>query len=234
MTCESPLYSMHPYMLETLSKWSSKIQAVTPSALLPPGRNALFSKSSQRLKSAVQLIDETLTDQSKLLARTRIRRGKGVRVGSDSPQEEDDEKNEQTDEEMFDDTDFYQQLLRDVIDGRGNDIGEHDDWMVTQKQKKAKKTVDTKASKGRKVRQVSCSYGTIHFDDDPTDQIRNTRKDSELHGARASISNVARREGQRVDACVVRQEMRTMRTAEQDQYRVLAVPLCTNSTATIA
>lgn len=56
------------------------------------------------------------------------------------------------DVEVFDDTDFYQQLLRDVIDARGNGVGGGDDWMVVQKQKKAKKKVDTKASKGRKLR----------------------------------------------------------------------------------
>lgn len=57
------------------------------------------------------------------------------------------------DAEMFDDTDFYQQLLRDVIDSRGdNGGGTTNDWMILQKQKKAKKKVDTKASKGRKLR----------------------------------------------------------------------------------
>ena len=57
---------------------------------------------------------------------------------------------EKEDIELFDDTDFYQQLLRDVIDARGQNGG--DDWMTIQRQKKAKKNVDTKASKGRKLR----------------------------------------------------------------------------------
>jgi protein AATF/BFR2 len=98
----------------------------------------------------VQLVDEILqrADYDKLLARTRVKRGKGVRVGKDGEEREDD-----VDVEMFDDTDFYQQLLRDVIDARGNGSGGGtDDWMVIQKQKKAKKKVDTKASKGRKLR----------------------------------------------------------------------------------
>ena len=60
---------------------------------------------------------------------------------------------EDVDVEIFDDTDFYQQMLRDVIDarGRGNGLGGAEDWMAVQKQKKAKKKVDTKASKGRKL-----------------------------------------------------------------------------------
>lgn len=134
---------LHPHLVQTLSKWSSKIQAVAPSVLLPSNRNTFLTKNSQQLKSVVQLIDETLADHDKLLARTRIR--KNARIGDAT----DANGEVVNDEENFDDTDFYQQLLRDVIDARGNGA---DDWMAVQRQKKAKKTVDTKASKGRKVR----------------------------------------------------------------------------------
>jgi protein AATF/BFR2 len=143
--------SFHPHLIETLNKWSSKIQAVAPSVLLPSNRNA-FSKSSQGLKSASQLVDETLVDHDKVLQRTRIYRGKGSRIGADKGVEG-DEQEAQGDLEVFDDTDFYHQLLRDVIDTRGR--GGNEDWMEVQKQKKAKKHVDTKASKGRKLRWVN-------------------------------------------------------------------------------
>jgi protein AATF/BFR2 len=145
-------HAYHPHLVQTLSKWSSKIQAVAPSALLPSNRNAFSSRNSQNLKSAVQLIDETLLDHRKLLARTQIRRSKGVRLGETADQEEEEEG--RVDPDVFDDTDFYQQLLRDIIDSRGNGPG-NDDWMSVQKQKKAKKKVDTKASKGRKLRSVA-------------------------------------------------------------------------------
>ena len=56
---------------------------------------------------------------------------------------------------MFYDTDFYQQLLRSVIDAREGAGTGAADWMALQKQKKARKAVDTKASKGRKLRWVS-------------------------------------------------------------------------------
>lgn len=148
---------IHPHLIQTLTKWSSKIQAVAPSVLLPANRGAFSSKSgAQGLKSAVQLVDETLrgTDYDKLLARTRLYRGKGVRLGKVADEANEEEGTINTDVEVFDDTDFYQQLLRDVIDSRanGSGIGGADDWMVVQKQKKAKKRVDTKASKGRKLR----------------------------------------------------------------------------------
>jgi protein AATF/BFR2 len=101
-------------------------------------------------KSVVQFIDETLADYDKVLGRTRVRRGKGSggRINAVSGK---DGAGEETDAGLFDDTDFYQQLLRDVIDARGNRVGGGDDWMTSQKQKKAKQ-VDTKASKGRKLR----------------------------------------------------------------------------------
>ncbi|KAK7031375.1 sorting nexin-41 [Favolaschia claudopus] len=142
-------HAYHPHLMQTLSKWSAKIQAVAPAALLPSSRNTFTSRSSQNLKSAVQLIDETLVDHRKLLARSQVRRSKGARVGEVANEEENDE--DKVDADVFDDTDFYQQLLRDIIDSRGNGNGA-DDWMNVQKQKKAKKKVDTKASKGRKLR----------------------------------------------------------------------------------
>ncbi|KAK0467300.1 apoptosis-antagonizing transcription factor [Desarmillaria tabescens] len=139
-------HAYHRHALQILSKWSSKIQAVAPSVLLPSNRNA-FSKNSENSKTVVQLIDENLADGNKMLARTQIWRGRAERLGRvlDGQNEEEQEH----DPEIFDDTDLYQQLLRDVIDAEKNGA---DDWLVVQKQKKAKKKVDTKASKGRKIR----------------------------------------------------------------------------------
>ena len=135
-------------MVQTLSKWSSKIQAVAPSVLLSSNRGT-FSKGSQQLKSAVQLIDETLADHEKLLARTQISREKKGRIGV--PHEENADVLDAADPNIFDDTDFYQKMLRDIIDSRGDSNGGKD-WTISQRQKKAKKRVDTKASKGRKLR----------------------------------------------------------------------------------
>ncbi|KAG5220996.1 rRNA-processing protein [Salix suchowensis] len=113
-----------------------------------------FSKNRQNLKSVVQLIDETLTtDRNKLLARTQVRRSKGARLGTANTErqvpEQGEDDGETIDRELFDDNDFYQQLLRDIIDARGDNAAGADDWMSAQKQKKSKKKVDTKASKGR-------------------------------------------------------------------------------------
>jgi protein AATF/BFR2 len=96
----------------------------------------------------VQVIDETLVDHPQIVARTQVRRGKSSRIG-EAPQ---NPNGDEPDVEVFDDTDFYQQLLRDVIDSHGHGVEGVEDWIVTQKQQRVKKKVDTKASKGRKLR----------------------------------------------------------------------------------
>ncbi len=137
-------FSLHPWLVQTLAKWSAKIQAVAPSVLLPSTRNA-FSKNPQPIKPATQLVDEALLDHPRLLAKTRILRGKLKAENLDGKEE---------DPEVFDDTDFYQQMLRDVIESRGDGTSAAEDWIALQREKKAKKKVDTKASKGRKLRHV--------------------------------------------------------------------------------
>ncbi|KAK0188877.1 apoptosis-antagonizing transcription factor [Armillaria mellea] len=133
LSSDDSFQEYHQHTLQVLSKWSSKIQAVAPSVLLPSNRNT-FSKNSDNSKTVVQCSRGT-----------RIWRGKAERLGRVLENEEEQEH----DSEIFDDTDLYQQLLRDVIDAEKNGA---DDWLVVQKQKKAKKKVDTKASKGRKIR----------------------------------------------------------------------------------
>lgn len=84
-------------------------------------------------------IDHSLssTERERLLKRTRVRRGEGKVVGGGRglvPLEEkgDSEsaaipaggdKGKEIDEECFDDNDFYQQLLREVVESRMLDLG---------------------------------------------------------------------------------------------------------------
>jgi protein AATF/BFR2 len=136
--------------VQVLAKWSAKVQAVAPNVLLPANRgsfkNAFASKTAP--PNVIEVIADTLcTDSDKLLARTR------------SSRRADDEKDDDVakDAETFDDTDFYQQLLRDIIEARGaghNGEEAEPEWLRRQKASRAKrkKTVDVKASKGRKLR----------------------------------------------------------------------------------
>jgi hypothetical protein len=144
----------HAHLTRTLEKWSAKVAAVAPSALLPASRKrfSLMGSTKETVKSVGTQIDDMLQGEwPVLLSRTRLKRCSGLRVtteavGGDNEFEEN--------EEIFDDTDFYQQLLRDVIDSKGRSSGQSTDWSANQKQKKSKKVVDTRASKGRKLRFV--------------------------------------------------------------------------------
>lgn len=114
-----------------------------------------MGSTKEAVKSVGTQIEDMLQGEwPALLSRTRLQRCSGPRVtreveGGDNEIEED--------EEIFDDTDFYQQLLRDVIDSKGRGSGQLTDWTTSQKQKKSKKVVDTRASKGRKLRLVVLS-----------------------------------------------------------------------------
>nr|VWO94618.1 Zn(2)-C6 fungal-type domain-containing protein [Ganoderma boninense] len=146
----------HPWLVDTLSKWSAKVQAVAPSVLLPENRGSFMRNDKASQMGVVSLIDNVLrSDGARLLDRTRKRKDKHNRIGQGSPApiDEEAEGGEHVDVDVFDDTDYYQQLLRDVIAGRGGEAGEAQ-WLMQQRERKAnrKKTMDTKASKGRKLR----------------------------------------------------------------------------------
>ncbi|KAG9103650.1 rRNA-processing protein bfr2 [Ceratobasidium sp. 370] len=141
----------HPYCVRTLQKWSSKIAAVTPTL---SSRSKSF-RGGGTPRSAVELIEDALGESGangggKAVGRTRVRRSGGARIGTAAGGEAGGDGVE-GDAEVFDDLDFYQTLLRDVIDGRAGADGV-EDWTTRQRLKKAKKVVDTKASKGRKLR----------------------------------------------------------------------------------
>ncbi|KAG8732997.1 rRNA-processing protein bfr2 [Ceratobasidium sp. 428] len=145
----------HSSCVHTLQKWSSKIAAVTPTL---SSRSKSF-RGGGAPRSTVELVEDALGESGvkgggKSVGRTRVRRSGGARIGTSVDNDEGGEKGgdgAEGDAEVFDDLDFYQTLLRDVIDSRtGTDGAE--DWTTRQRLKKAKKVVDTKASKGRKLR----------------------------------------------------------------------------------
>ena len=144
----------HPWAVDTLSKWSAKVQAVAPNVLLPDNRGSFMRDGKRAQVGVVGLVDDLLrADGAKLLDRTRKRKDRQTRIGQ--VRSADEEGEDALDEELFDDTDYYQQLLRDVIAGRGGGEGQGEaQWQIEQRERKAKrkKTVDTKASKGRKLR----------------------------------------------------------------------------------
>ncbi|XP_042686229.1 protein AATF isoform X1 [Centrocercus urophasianus] len=127
-------------------------------------------------RSILTQIDHILMDKERLLRRTQTKRsvyrvlGKKEQDSHPAPEylpensevlpETDSNRHlKDIDEEIFDDDDFYHQLLRELIERKTTSLDPNDQvamgrqWLAIQKlRSKIKKKVDRKASKGRKIR----------------------------------------------------------------------------------
>ncbi|XP_060070017.1 protein AATF-like [Ylistrum balloti] len=143
-----------------IQKWYDRTRLVSGKV-----NSKSFSSFDQ---SALKQIEQILGDKERLIKRTQLKRSVFRVLGTveNADQEEitpdkqistdlDNLKN--YDPEIFDDSDFYHQQLRELIERKAADtdnpvaLSRH--WLEIQKlRKKVKKNVDTKASKGRKTR----------------------------------------------------------------------------------
>ncbi|CAI2180664.1 2482_t:CDS:10 [Funneliformis geosporum] len=143
-----------PYRKQTIDKWSNKVQIASGIPL-----NKKFKAINQDVNTQIEQI---LQDKERLINRTQLKRnldnilGKKDYDGPNKDIKKHDEHLSHYDVEIFDDTDFYQQLLRELIESRMIDT---DDpvalgmqWAAIRQTKQKKKKVDTKASKGRRLR----------------------------------------------------------------------------------
>lgn len=141
--------ALTPYRDAVLTKWSRKIQAASGASALNQSK---FSIQNQNAKLQVST---NLADMERLVKRTRINRSNYVVLGEEEAPENDKKNVDaslQEREEIFDDTDFYRLLLKDLVDRRMADSGATTGMKWTVVKPKVKKNVDTKASKGRKLR----------------------------------------------------------------------------------
>ncbi|KAM8873896.1 protein AATF [Spinachia spinachia] len=159
--------AFQPYRNATLQKWHDKTRLI-------------MGKSSKGFgafdRNILTQVEQVLMDNERLVRRTQTRRSE-YRVLGEKPDAaltcetvsaEGEQLQQQLkanthlndlDEEIFDDDDFYHQLLRDLIERKTSASDPNDQvamgrqWLAIQKlRSKIKKKVDTKASKGRKVR----------------------------------------------------------------------------------
>ncbi|KAL0076908.1 apoptosis antagonizing transcription factor-domain-containing protein [Phycomyces blakesleeanus] len=145
-----------PFRNSTLEKWGNKVQAASSARL-----NKKFKAFDQ---SIMTQIDNTLADSETLVKRTQLQRAEYKILGKPEPIEEEqsgekvDRHLNAYDPEIFDDNDFYQQQLRELIESRMIDtedpIAMGMRWAARKQAdiKKKNKVVDHKASKGRKLR----------------------------------------------------------------------------------
>lgn len=136
--------SIMPSRQANLEKWSVKVKGAAA-----PETRKLNSTSQLTI---VQVLEDQLVDSERLLKRTRTPR-------SCAPLQAKAKLSE--DASIYDDADFYQLLLKELVDqrmvdsasapalqGNGRPIAQ---WAAV-KEAKTKKNIDTKASKGRKMK----------------------------------------------------------------------------------
>ncbi|XP_013880130.1 protein AATF [Austrofundulus limnaeus] len=156
--------AFQPYRDATLQRWHDKTRLASGRS----GRGGFGAFD----RNILTQVEQVLMDRERLVRRTQTRRseyavlGKSEAPAAAAPENADGEQQLKTnahlkdlDEDVFDDDDFYHQLLRELIERRTSAADPNDQvavgrqWLAIQKlRSKIKKKVDTKASKGRKLR----------------------------------------------------------------------------------
>ncbi|KOX71644.1 Protein AATF [Melipona quadrifasciata] len=109
-------------------------------------------------ETTLKQIEFALIDKEKLRRKSRLKRSEYKIVGKEEATEDNDGRRVQEyDSEIYDDDDFYHQLLRDLIEYKSSDITDpiqlSKQWIQLQNmRRKMKRRIDTRATKGRRIR----------------------------------------------------------------------------------
>ncbi|CAD1470192.1 unnamed protein product, partial [Heterotrigona itama] len=109
-------------------------------------------------ETTLKQIEFTLIDKEKLHRKSRLKRSEYKIVGKEEATEDNDGRRiQEYDSEIYDDDDFYHQLLRDLIEYKSSDITDpiqlSKQWIQLQNmRRKMKRKIDTRATKGRRIR----------------------------------------------------------------------------------
>ncbi|KAK5986230.1 TRAUB domain protein [Trichostrongylus colubriformis] len=133
----------------TLIKWEGRTRLI---ASRRP-KNASTDFSAFEKENIVSQIEKVCSDKQRLVKRSRIKKSDIERIGGNPEADED--------EEIYDDDDFHQVLLKELIDKKSNNTQDpvamtrHYIEMQKLKSKRAKrKEIDNRASKERKIKYV--------------------------------------------------------------------------------
>ena len=134
----------------TLEKWSRKVQSVNVQA----PRGGLAANSKTLVSSLQEQLNQPF---SRLIKRTRVPRSCAPAQAAEKKPLEDDDLSAST---IYDDADFYQLLLKELVDQRTVETSSSATaalsvpsvMLTASKEAKMRKNVDRKASKGRKMR----------------------------------------------------------------------------------
>ncbi|XP_044264713.1 protein AATF-like isoform X2 [Tribolium madens] len=127
------------YRNNVIQKWNDKTRVVIKGGTTP--------------HSVLDQIEYNLSNKDKLIKKTQLKRSLYSVLGEE---ETDDTTNEEN-SEIFDDDDFYHQLLRELIEVKSADVSDpvqlSRQWIQLQNlRSKMKRKIDTRATKGRKIR----------------------------------------------------------------------------------
>lgn len=155
---ESDYVDYKDYRNATISKWYDRTKVLTPGA----------SKTlKQPAFDIIRNIEGALSNRDELIKKTQVYKGGYEIIGMDTTTKEKsnastaDDLNGESEpviySEIYDDTDFYHSQLRELIEFKTNTSTNPADmtkqFVELQKlRNKIKKVVDTRASKGRKIR----------------------------------------------------------------------------------
>lgn len=134
------------YRDSVIRKWNDKTRIATGTLNKSTGQTTL------------KQIEFAMSNMSKLRKKTQLKRSEYSILGKPAPVEDNDgSRIQEYDPEIFDDDDFYHQLLRDLIEYKSSNVTDpvqlSRQWIQLQNmRRKMKKKVDTRATKGRKVR----------------------------------------------------------------------------------
>lgn len=133
------------YRDSVIKKWNEKT------------RIAVGSLNKGAGQTTLKQIEFAMSDISKLRKKTRLKRSEYNIVGKLLPPDDDGRRFQEYDSEIYDDDDFYHQLLRDLIEYKSADVTDpillSKHWIQLQNmRRKMKRKIDTRATKGRKIR----------------------------------------------------------------------------------
>ncbi|KAH8926108.1 TRAUB-domain-containing protein [Atractiella rhizophila] len=129
-----------PIVTATLTKWSAKIS--TALSFMHKGQK--FKSNGSGEMDVVEQIEEMLNEEGEEM----MKRSRRLEDG-DGERDEMDVRGEEEREDVYVDSDWYRHLLREVVEERLADL---DETALAHLSKKKRKTVDRKASKGRRIR----------------------------------------------------------------------------------
>ncbi|KAJ1704276.1 hypothetical protein LUZ63_004055 [Rhynchospora breviuscula] len=138
-----------PFRDNAVDKWQRKTLVNTGAAVLKGKLNAFNQDTSKQVAGYMR-------DPSRMIKRMQLRRSSlgiiGEEPGQPDTKMEDGEENIDGDPELLDDSEFYQQLLKEFLESCNLGSSESVFYAMKRMQTKKRKVVDRRASKSRKIR----------------------------------------------------------------------------------